>query len=139
MLKPFGLFHRLDPLVSLLHVCPQCLDIFSATGSLHTQDTCLTCSTNLFLPDKTKGAEDRTNQIPYIKCPYLSLSQQIHSLLAIPGLENTLDEWQAKPHTLRQYQDIFNGNMCCSKLKDPNGNIFFSNHTGQTNRPNGEL
>ena len=130
---------RLDPPVSLLPVCPQCLDVYPAAGSLHTQDSCLTCSINLFLPDKTKRGKDRANKIPYIKYPYLSLSQQIQSLLAIPGLKNALDEWQIKLHTPGQYQDIFDGDMCRSKLKDPDRKLFFSNSTGETKGPHGEL
>jgi hypothetical protein len=83
---------QLDPPVFLLPVCPQCLDVFPAAGSLHTQDSCLTCSINLFLPDKTKRGKNWANKILCFKYPYLSLSQQIQSLLAIPGLENALDE-----------------------------------------------
>ena len=130
---------QLDPLVSLLPVCPQCLDVCPAAGSLHTQDSCLACSVDLFLPDKTKQGKDWANKIPYIKYPYLPLSQQIQSLLAIPGLEKALDEWRTKPCTPGQYQDIFNGDMYRSKLNDPDGKVFFSNGTGEANGPNGEL
>ncbi|KAN0074465.1 hypothetical protein V8E55_011877 [Tylopilus felleus] len=115
-----------NALLAIMAFCPQCLDVFPAAGSLHTQDSCLACS-------------DRANKIPYIKYPYLPLSQQIQSLLAIPGLEKALDEWQTKPCTPGQYQDIFNGDMCHSKLKDPDGKIFFSNGTGEANGPNGSF
>ena len=84
---------RLGSALVVLPVCPVYREVYPAAGSLHTQDTCIPCSVELFLPDKTHRGNDCAKKIPYIKYPYLPLSMQIHSLLAIPGLEETLDLW----------------------------------------------
>jgi hypothetical protein len=91
----------------LLPVYPGCRDVYPPAGSFHTQDSCVTCSINLFLPDKTQRGNNQSKKIPCIKYPYLSLSQQIHSLLAIPGLEDTLDQWRVKPQTWGQLPGPF--------------------------------
>jgi len=35
--------------------------------------------------------------------------------------------------------DIFNGDICCSKLKGPDGKLFFLNKVDEHHGPNGEL
>ena len=132
-------FLGLDAPTVLLPVCPGCRDVYPPAGSLHTQDSCLTCSIDLFLPDKTQRGNNRSKKIPCVKYPYLPLSQQIHSLLAIPGLEDTLDQWRVKPRTRGQYTDIFDGEICRSKLKAPDGTLFFSNKPVERQGPSGEL
>lgn len=77
--------------VTLLPTCPGCRDIYPPTSSPYYK--CTTCKTHLFLPDRTKCGNQHLNQIPYIKYPYLPLLVQIHSLLAIPGVEDSLDAW----------------------------------------------
>ncbi|KAG9317974.1 hypothetical protein JVU11DRAFT_30 [Chiua virens] len=129
----------LDSPSVMLPVCPGCREVYPPASSPHTRDICTTCNLNLFLPDKTQRGNDRTKKTPFVKYPYLPLSQQLHFLLAIPGLEDTLDSWRAKLRVQGQYMDIFDGDICRSKLKAPNGSLFFSNGPNESKGPNGEL
>ncbi|KIK75155.1 hypothetical protein PAXRUDRAFT_36999 [Paxillus rubicundulus Ve08.2h10] len=129
----------LDMPVTLLPTCPGCRNVYLPAGSPHTQDTCVPCSLDLFLPNKTRRGNDRAKKIPYIKYPYLPLSLQLHSLLAIPGIEETLDQWRTKPRSQGQYSDIFDGDVCRTTLKAPDGTIFFSNMANENRGPQGEL
>lgn len=103
------------------------------------QDTCTTCNVALFLPDLTKRGNRHTSKTPVIKYPYLSLSDQLFSLLKVPGVEALLDEWRQKPRKLGHYSDIFDGKVCRLDLKAPDGSLFFSNLPHQKNGPEGEL
>lgn len=76
---------------------------------------------------------------PVVKYPYLPLSEQIASILRIPGMEATLDQWQDKPRIPGKYTDIFDGDICCTKLKGPDGRLFFSNNADERHGPNSEL
>jgi hypothetical protein len=76
---------------------------------------------------------------PVIKYLYLSLSNQIQSILKVPSVEALLNEWCKKPRSLGEYGDIFDGSMCCDKLKGPDGNLFFSNLSNEGTGPSGEL
>ncbi|KAI0275964.1 hypothetical protein BC826DRAFT_1114245 [Russula brevipes] len=102
-------------------------------------DVCTTCKTLLFLPDRTLRGNQRAIKTPVIKFPYILLSEQIVSLLRLPGVEALLDEWRFKPRVPGEYQDIFDGAVCRSKLKAPDGSLFFSNLPNEKNGPNGEL
>lgn len=128
-----------DPVIQTLPVCPSCHDVFPPAGSLHTMDTCITCNIPLFLPAQTKRGIQRAVKTPVIKYPYLALSDQIKSILKIPGVESLLDTWRSKPRRAGEYTDIFDGDMCRSKLKGPDGKIFFSNLPTEKLGPNGEL
>ncbi|KAG1844856.1 hypothetical protein DFJ58DRAFT_843947 [Suillus subalutaceus] len=81
----------------------------------------------------------RAVKTPIIKYPYLPLSKQIKSLLKIPGLEAVLDGWHSKPRTIGKYTDIFDGDTCRTKLKGPDGKLFFSNLPHEQHGPDGEL
>lgn len=105
----------------------------------HSHDTCPTCHLDLFLPDQTARGNKRANKTPLVKYPYLSLSDQLKSLLKIPGLESLLDNWCLKTRAPDQYSDIFDGAICKTKLKAPDGSIFFSNLPHEKSGPNGEL
>ncbi|KIN94203.1 hypothetical protein M404DRAFT_35270 [Pisolithus tinctorius Marx 270] len=81
----------------------------------------------------------RALKTPVIKYPYLPLSEQIASILKIPGIEATLEQWRAKPRMSGTYMDIFDGDFCCTKLKGPDGKLFFSNSADERHGLNGEL
>jgi len=76
---------------------------------------------------------------PIIKYPYLPLSAQIESLLKVPSIEVLLDDWCKKPQKLGEYGDIFDGDVCCLKLRAPDGSLFFSNLPHEMNGLVGEL
>ncbi|KIO05963.1 hypothetical protein M404DRAFT_139321, partial [Pisolithus tinctorius Marx 270] len=125
--------------IHTLPVCPNCHDVYPPASSPRCHDTCTSCHVELFLPGQTLRGNTRTLKTPVIKYPYLPLSEQIASILKIPGIEATLDEWRDKPRKPGMYTDIFDGNICRTKLKGPDGNLFFSNQTNERGGPNGEL
>jgi hypothetical protein len=122
-----------------LPVCPSCRDVYPPAGSPHSHETCTSCKIDLFLPGVTKRGNQRPVKTPIVKYPYLPLSEQIKSLLKVPGLETVLDDWRCKPRSPRQYGDIFDGAVCRTKLKGPDGKLFFSNLPNERNGPDGEL
>jgi len=103
------------------------------------QDECTACKTLLFLSNQTKWGNSHTIEMPRIKYPYLSLSDQIMLLLKISSIEAVLDQWHMKPCSPGEYGNIFDGSMCCLKLKTPDGTLFFSNLPNKKNGPGGEL
>ncbi|KIO14438.1 hypothetical protein M404DRAFT_1009458 [Pisolithus tinctorius Marx 270] len=129
----------LDLQVYELPCCPSCREVYPPVSSLHTQDKCIPCNTSLFLPDQTKRGLLRSKKVPCVKYPYLSLSEQIQSILTIPGVEDSLDEWRTRPHSPGHYSDIFDGEICRVKLKAPDGTLFFANGPHDKHGPNGEL
>ena len=125
--------------IILLPIRPTCLNVFPPAGSIHTQDTCLSCNIDLFLPAETKRGNIRSIKSPVMKFPYLPLSEQIKSILRVPGIEVLLDEWRLKDRSPGKYIDIFDGKICCTALKGPNGKFFFSNLPSEKHGPQGEL
>jgi hypothetical protein len=125
--------------IKLLTVCPNCQDVYPSANSKHMQDTCTACNSVLFLPDLTKRGNRRAIKTPVIKYPYLSLSDQLSSLLRLPGVKALLDEWCQTPQNLGDYSNIFDRKVCWLDLKASNGSLFFSNLPHQKNGPEGEL
>jgi len=132
--------HLLDVNQSIytLPVCPTCHDVYPPVTSPLCHDTCTSCNIDLFLPGQTLMGNTCTVKTPVIKYPYL-LSEKIASILKIPGIEATLDQWRDKLRTPSMYLDIFNGDICCMRLKDPDGKLFFSNNADEWHGPNGKL
>ncbi|KAG1722930.1 uncharacterized protein EDB91DRAFT_1255845 [Suillus paluster] len=128
-----------DKPIYTLPVCPPCRDVFPPACSPQSHDQCTLCNEDLFLPDKTACGNQRSLKSPLIKYPYLPLSDQIKSLLKVPGLESILDGWCSKPRSPNQYIDIFDGSVCKTKLKAPDGKLFFSNLPHEKAGPDGEL
>ncbi|KAG2029354.1 hypothetical protein BDR03DRAFT_1018499 [Suillus americanus] len=128
-----------DTTVFTLPVCPTCRDVFPPAISTKSHDTCKNRGVNIFLPGTTQRGNLHTVKTPIIKYPYLPLSKQIKSLLKIPGLEAVLDGWHSKPRTIGKYTDIFDGDTCHTKLKGPDGKLFFSNLPHEQHGPDGEL
>ncbi|KAG0701855.1 hypothetical protein DFH29DRAFT_999846 [Suillus ampliporus] len=128
-----------DAPILTLPVCPVCRNVYPSASSRLSHDECTDCNVPLFLPSQTKRGNDRSTKTPIVKYPYLPLSEQIKSMLKIPGLEAILDDWRSKPRSVGTYTDIFDGDMCRKKLKDPDGKLFFSNSPGEKSGPNDEL
>jgi len=128
-----------DPSIELLAVCPKCRDILPSAASEHMQHSCTSCKIPLFLPDHTKRGISCITKTPEIKYSYLSLSQQLISILKTPGIKALLDNWWTKPQLSGEYGDIFDGNMCHLQLKAHNSSLFFINLSHKRHGPNGEL
>jgi hypothetical protein len=124
-----------DPPIELLAVCPTCRDVFPSANSKHMQDMCPMCNTPLFLADHTKRNNPRAVKTPIVKYPYLTLSDQIASILRVPGVEALLDAWRKKPRKTGEYIDIFDGNICRNRLRAPDGSLFFSNLSHENHGP----
>jgi hypothetical protein len=129
----------IDKPIHTLPVCPSCREVFPPATSHHSQEVCMPCNTNLWLHSRTSQGNTRSVKSLVVNFPYLPLSEQIKSLLKIPGLESVLDDLPVKPRKPGEYIDIFDGAMCCTKLKGPNSNLFFSNTSHESKGPNGEL
>jgi hypothetical protein len=99
----------------------------------------MSCNAPLFLSDHMRQGNLCGMKTPIIKYPYLSLTQQLISVLKIPGIEALLDNWWTKQCLSRDYGDIFDGNMCRLHLKAPDGGLFFMNLPHERNGLNGEL
>ncbi|KAG2059487.1 hypothetical protein BDR06DRAFT_967985 [Suillus hirtellus] len=128
-----------DTTIFTLPVCPTCRDVFPPAMLTKSHDTYKNCGVDIFLPGMTQWGNLCTVKMPIIKYPYLPLSEQIKSLLKIPGLEAVLDGWCSKPRTIGKYTDIFDGDTCRTKLKGPDGKLFFSNLPHEQHGPDGEL
>ena len=129
----------LDPDIQVLPVCPNCREVYPSATSKHVQEACTTCKVGLFRSDQTRQGNQRIARLPIVKYPYLLLSEQIATVLKVPGVEALLDEWRKKPRSRGEYTDIFDGNVCRLGLKAPDGNLFFSNLPNKNNGPYGEL
>ncbi|KAL4073275.1 hypothetical protein V8B97DRAFT_2023066 [Scleroderma yunnanense] len=105
-------------------LCPTLLALFVTLPSAMKVHS--TCKIPLFLPDQTKHGLLHSKKIPCVKYPYLPLSDQIQSILTIPGVED-------------HYSDIFDGDICQTKLKALDGSLFFANGPQDSHGPNGEL
>lgn len=123
--------------VSILPVCPQCKEVFPASES--TPDTCLKCATVLFKENTTSRGTRRGSRVPIVKYPTMSITSQLEAMLAVPGVEESLDGWRAKERQPGVYQDIFDGQVT-KNLLGPDGKPFFANTgPGDARGPNDEL
>ena len=86
-----------DSLIQLLAVCLKCREVYPSLESGYLKETCTICNAQLFLPDHTQQGNQCTLKTLVIKYLYLPLSDQIGSILKIPGVERVLDDWHAKP------------------------------------------
>ena len=80
---------------------------------------------HFFLPEHMRQGNLCAVKVPVIKYPYLSLSDQIISILKSSEVKALLDEWRTKPCKLREYANIFNDRMCYLKLKALDDSLFF--------------
>ena len=127
----------LDIPIQVLALCTICKTPFP--NSTMTQDTCPTCATPLFLPDTTwRGKRRKKMRIPVLRYPYLSITEQLTSIVAIPGMEDLMDQWRTVSRTPGVYQDIFDGRVA-QQLPAHNNTKFFSNLPTEARGPQGEL
>ncbi|KAL6299063.1 hypothetical protein BKA93DRAFT_830185 [Sparassis latifolia] len=114
----------LDVQFQTLAICPGCKDVYPSTPD--TPECCIQCGSQLFKPNKTTRGNKRDARVPIIRYPYLSISQQLESVLSIEGTEELLDEWRKVPRRDGVYQDIFDGKIA-KTLRGPDNKVFFAN------------
>ncbi|KAL4078138.1 hypothetical protein V8B97DRAFT_2073137 [Scleroderma yunnanense] len=98
--------------IHTLPVCPTCHDVYPPATSPLCHDTCTSYQT-----------------LCGNACAVKTL--QIALILKIPGMEKP-----CKPGT---YTDIFDSEICHTKLRGPDGKLFFSNNVNEWHGPNGKL
>lgn len=121
--------------IHILAVCPGCKEVFPSTPT--TPDKCTKCAASLF-SDVTLRGNTRKDRTPLIKYPYLSISEQLSSILALPGIMDVMDDWRKVKRTPGHYQDIFDGRIA-QTINGHDGKLFFSNNAIEPRGPNGEL
>lgn len=124
-----------DVPIHILAVCPDCRDVFPGTSQ--APDKCTNCTCDLFSNVTIRG-NIRKDRVPLVKYPYLSISEQLSSILSIPGVGETMDDWRKVKRTPGHYQDIFDGRIA-KNIRGHDGKLFFSNNPNEINGPNGEL
>src|ERR1700722_643283 len=121
----------------VLPVCPTCNEVYPS--SQKTPDLCIHCNTELFIKELTNRGNKRKERVPALKYPYLSISDQLRTILGIPGIEEALDSWRTVSRVPGLKKDIFDGNVT-KNLKGPDNKPFFANNGEQDQYgPNGEL
>ncbi|KAF8887304.1 hypothetical protein BD779DRAFT_1470716 [Infundibulicybe gibba] len=96
--------------IHILTVCPNCKEVYP--GALSTPHACPRCGSALFDTDWTSRGNKQKERVPLLRYPYLSISEQLTSILAVPGTEEILDRWRQLPRKDGLYTDIFDGRIC---------------------------
>lgn len=117
-----------EPVFQVLPVCPTCFEPhpFSTSKSA----ICDHCSEPLFrvtrrLDRRQRGARDEITT-PFLQFPTKSIEGQLRDILAVPGMEDTLEAWRSIPRSAGVYQDNFDGEICRT-LPGPDELPFFQN------------
>lgn len=132
----------LEPSFKIWPVCPNCLEVHpSHSPTLDAVIRCIKCDTALFDNKPTaaqarKGQTERNVPRPLLQFPTKSLTEQLASLLLLPGLEDAMEAWRQLPRVPGEYRDIFDGEVCRNIL-GPDGKEFFQ--YGPSESSDGEL
>ncbi|KAL4067434.1 hypothetical protein V8B97DRAFT_2025005 [Scleroderma yunnanense] len=119
-------------LLTLFVILPSAMKVLGLDLQTYELPCCPSCcEILLFLPDQTKHSLLCSKKIPCVKYPYLPLSDQIQSILMIPGVEESLDAWCTCLCTPGHYSNIFDGDIY--------GSLFFANDPQDSHGLNGEL
>ena len=65
-----------------------------------------------------------------MRYPYLSISEQLPSIVDVPSFEQAVDLWRKKENTSGRLETLFNGRIA-RQLRGPDGKPFFSNLEGE--------
>ncbi|KZP30608.1 hypothetical protein FIBSPDRAFT_945947 [Athelia psychrophila] len=122
-----------EPTIWILPVCPHCLEVYPESPK--TGGKCTGCNTNIFKTGRTRGGKERAAQepIPELKFPCKSLASQLAEIVALPGMEDKLDQWRHQSRKSGKYTDFFDGGIA-RDLKGPDGKQFFAKLRGHSMR-----
>ncbi|THU85280.1 hypothetical protein K435DRAFT_806048, partial [Dendrothele bispora CBS 962.96] len=125
----------------ILPVCPRCQEVYPA--STEKSALCLSCNEPLFKTEPTPGQQrrgipTREDPKPCLQFPVKSISEQLASMLSVPGVEDEMDKVfeTFANHQPGQYRTIFDGKVC-RELRSADGSLFFS--PSQREREDGEM
>lgn len=126
------------PTFQIAPVCPKCMAVYPPqTPVLSACDKCAVplYKTSPTTAEQRRGKTRAENPRPVLQFPYKSLEEQLATMLAVPGIEDEMEQalQQAAAHRPGIYSNIFDGRVCQS-LKAPDGSRFFfpDNHTKAT-------
>ncbi len=105
---------RLENIIHILPVCPKCSLVCSEKTYDDRDAKCESCKTSIFT----------FAGLPHLRFPYLSLEEQLRSILMVQGMEDLLHHWTTVARMDGRLRDIFDGKIC-SKLCGPDGRPFF--------------
>lgn len=117
---------RLENLIHILPVCPKCSLVCSEKTYDDQNAKCDACKTSIFT----------FAGLPELRFPYLSLEEQLRSLLMVQGMEDLLHHWTTISRAEGKLRDIFDGKICRT-LCGPDGLPFF--RVDLTRDPLGEI
>lgn len=124
-----GVMHALnaEPTFRVCPVCPKCQKVFSPA----TESTEQCCNEPLFHTKPTaanqrQGRDERQIPKPRMQFPYKLLEEQLATMLAVPGIENEIEQSRVKLRstTPGEYNNIFDGRVCHT-LPCKDGSLFF--------------
>jgi hypothetical protein len=118
---------NIEPAFQVLPLCPRCMEPYPANRD--TSSVCDECANPLFAHIKRHDrrhahAEDIAR--PLLQCPFMSIEQQLRTLLEVPGMEDELEQWRHVPRTPGKYHDMFDGRVP-QEIKGPDEQPFFEN------------
>jgi hypothetical protein len=116
-----------EPVFQVLPVCPRCMEPYPAS-STH-DSTCDTCGDPLFkrIPRRTRRQPNAPDTFrPHLQQPYMGIETQLRGILAIPGMEDELEQWRRLERRPGTYRDMFDGQVP-RNIKGPDERPFFEN------------
>ncbi|RPD62755.1 hypothetical protein L227DRAFT_562043 [Lentinus tigrinus ALCF2SS1-6] len=75
---------------------------------------------------------------PRLRSPFKTITEQLASILAVPGNEDLVNAWKLLPRFLGRLRDIFDGAVC-HRVHGPDGKPFFKYDPLEDDGPDGEL
>lgn len=119
-----------EPSFCIAPVCPKCMRVYPPSSSSDSQ--CTVCSIPLFQTQSTpsqerRGQATRDKPKPFVQFPYKSLEEQLAAMLAVPGIEDIIEQSldRIKTSVPGKYTNIFDGRVC-QELPSKDGSRFFS-------------
>lgn len=127
----------LNTTVHILPRCPNCKDVNASADWV--PDLCTACNNALFIDSLTSCGHTRKQRIPIVRYPYLSISEQLPSIIGVPGFEKAAELWRNRDNISGRLESLFDGQVA-QQLRGHDGKPFFSNLEGERDwGPNNEL
>ncbi|VDB84878.1 unnamed protein product [Peniophora sp. CBMAI 1063] len=119
-----------EPDFQVLPTCPFCLEVYPSSRYTSPNAPCDRCHEPVFRSIRSLNRRLRPGArliVPSLQFPMKSIEDQLRDIIAVPGVEDTLDGWRQLAHIPGEYRRIFDGRIIRSELKAANGRLFFEN------------